>query len=105
MRYSDITGGIGDMEGDKQVTLHYLDLTQLSTICWRNGGRRKDRINLRDTLNSLEGARGMEEDKYVVLHYFVFFQSSKICWRNGGRGRDKFYRDSKFSGGSQNLIL
>ena len=86
MRYSDITGGIGDMEGDKQVTLHYLDLTQLSTICWRNGGRRKDRINLRDTLNSLEGARGMEEDMHVVLNCFDLIQSSKIYQRNGGRG-------------------
>ena len=31
----------------------------------------RDRINLTETLNSLEGARGMEEEKYVSLHYLV----------------------------------
>ena len=78
------------MEGDKQVTLHYLDLTQLSTICWRNGGRRKDRINLRDTLNSLEGARGMEEDKYIVLHYFFSFNLQKSVGGMEGEGEISF---------------
>ena len=29
--------------------------------------RERDRINLEETLNSLEEARGMEEDKYVLL--------------------------------------
>jgi hypothetical protein len=50
--------------------------------------RESDRINFKETLNSLEGAGGMEGDKYVLLHYFVLFQSSKICWRTGGRGTE-----------------
>ena len=84
--------------------------TDISGGSWRNGGRQvcfitlfcfisilqnlseewreRDRINLTETLNSLEGAGGMEEDKYNLLNYFVLFQSSKICWRNGGRGTE-----------------
>jgi len=45
------------MEEDKQVILQYLDLIEPSTISWRNGGRRRDRIKLRETLNSLEGEK------------------------------------------------
>ena len=48
--------------------------------------RERDRLNLTETLNSLEGAGGIEGDKYVLLHGFVLFQSSKICWR---RERDR----------------
>ena len=50
--------------------------------------RERDRINLTETLNSMEGAGGMEEHKYVLIHLFVFFQSSPICRRNGGRGTE-----------------
>jgi hypothetical protein len=50
--------------------------------------RERDRKNLTETLNSLEGAGGMEGDKHVLLHYFVLFQISKIYWRNGGRGTE-----------------
>ena len=35
--------------------------------------RERDRINLTETLNPLEGAGGMEEDKYVLIHLFVLF--------------------------------
>ena len=84
--------------------------TDISGGSWRNGGRQvcfitlfcfisilqnlseewreRDRINLTETLNSLEGAGGMEEDKYNLLNYFVLFQSSKIYRRNGGRGTE-----------------
>ena len=74
------------MEVDRHVILHYLYLIQSSKICWRNGG--EDKINLRETLNYLEGAGGMEEDKHVIIHYFDLIQSSKICQRNGGRGTE-----------------
>ena len=49
--------------------------------------RERDRINLTETLNSLEGAGGMEEDKYVLLHYFVFFNPPKSVGGMEGGGQ------------------
>jgi hypothetical protein len=130
-RDSKFSGLAGGKEGDKYFLLHYFVLFQSFKICWRNGGRgrdkfdrdskfsggswrnggrqlcfiilfffisnlqnlleewrERDRLNLTETLNSLEGAGGMEGDKFVLLHFFVLFQSSKIFWRNGERGTE-----------------
>ena len=76
------------MEEDKQVILHYLDLIQTSTISRINGGRRRGRINLRETLNSLEGAGGMEEDKKCFMTLFCFISILQILleeWRERDR--------------------
>ena len=84
--------------------------SEFSCGTWRNGGRqvyfitlfcfisiiqnlseewrKRDRINLTEALNSLEGAGGMEEDMYVNFNCFVLFQSFKIFRRNGGRGTE-----------------
>ena len=45
--------------------------------------RKRNRKNLTETLNSLEGARGMEEDMHVNFNCFVLFQSFKTLeeWR------------------------
>ena len=47
------------------------------------------RLNLGDTLISLEEVGGMEGDKQVILHYLDLIQLSIICRRNGERRRDR----------------
>ena len=88
---------------------------------WRNGGRQvsfitlfcfisilqnlseewreRDRINLTETLNSLEAAGGMEEDMYVYYIILFYFNPSKSFGGMEVEGENKFDRDSKFSGG------
>ena len=67
------------------VTLFcFISILQFLSEEWR----KRDKINLTETLNSLEGAGGMEEDMHVLLHYFVLFQSSNFYRRNGGRGTE-----------------
>ena len=59
----------------------------------------RERLNLTETLNSLEGAGGMEEVKYVLLHYFVYFNPPISVGGMEGDGQKKLDRGSKFSGG------
>ena len=83
---SKFSGG-SRRNGGRQVcfiTFFFLSILQILLEEWRE----REGINLSETLNYMEGARGMEKDKYVSLHYFVLFQSSRICWRNGGRGTE-----------------
>ena len=78
---------VGGMEGEGQNKFDRD--SKFSGGKWRTGGRQvcfitilcfisilqnlleewreKDRINLTETLNSLEGAGGIEEDKYILL--------------------------------------
>ena len=62
--------------------------------------RERDRINLTETLNSLEGA---EEWRKKSLSYYIilfYFNPPKSVGGMEGEGQNKFDRDSEFSGGS-----